>query len=324
MPKKLSRREIAEGLKTVPIEAVLLGASVAGERQLTHKQRKFAEGIALGKSKAQSYREAYNSVGKPETASRRGQELAQHGAVRAQIEALRLANEARRYATPAALRSLVIERLTAHAIDSDINPAQRLRALELLGKVTEIAAFTERREIIKASDPGQAKAALLENLRAALRATSIDAEILESRPAKGNSVTVTEPAAALATDDSPGSDPGPVDEAPAVDPTHPPPPDAPSRAAPPMLSIPHTRSSPSELPSVAPQTAQKLGTRVTPVTLPRVNPDVDAESVETLSRVTPVTVVRENPSEGGGAIESGEWIEDGYRGDPPGGNWVEK
>lgn len=323
MPKKLTRREIAEGLKTVPIEAVLLGAPT-GEKQLTHKQRQFAEQVALGKPAAKAYREVYDTKAEPIHVGHEAHRLKTSPKIAAQIEALRLANEARRYATPAALRSLVIERLTAHAIDTDINPAQRLRALELLGKVTEIAAFTERREIIKASDPGQAKAALLENLRAALRATSIDAEILESRPAKGNSVTATEPAAVLATDDSPGSDPGPVDEAPAVDPTHPPPPDAPSRAAPPMLSIPHTRSSPSELPSVAPQTAQKLGTRVTPVTLPRVNPDVDAESVETLSRVTPVTVVRENPSEGGRAIESGEWIEDGYREDPPGGNWVEK
>jgi preprotein translocase subunit YajC len=31
----------------------------------------------------------------------------------------------------------VIERLTATAIDDEIKPAQRLRALELLGKVTE-------------------------------------------------------------------------------------------------------------------------------------------------------------------------------------------
>jgi hypothetical protein len=37
--KKLSRKEIREGLEAVPIESVILGASSKGEKRLTAKQR---------------------------------------------------------------------------------------------------------------------------------------------------------------------------------------------------------------------------------------------------------------------------------------------
>jgi hypothetical protein len=173
-PMKLNRKQISEAMQSVPLESVLLGATAKGEKQLTARQAAFAEAIALGETKAGAYRKAYNSKGKPHTASRRGQEVAKIGAVQAQIDALKLANEARKYATPAALRSLVIERLTAHAIDDTVKPAQRLRALELLGKVTEIAAFTERREIVKLTSSIDAKAQLLSVLRAAINSQAID------------------------------------------------------------------------------------------------------------------------------------------------------
>lgn len=178
-PLKLSRKQIDTGLAEMPIASILLGATAPGERRLTAKQAKFAEELARGSSKAGAYRAAYD-VRKmsPMHTSAEGQKLAKHPLVARQIEALRLAQEAKKHATPAALRQLVVERLTAHAIDEEIPPAQRLRALELLGKITEVAAFTERREIIKTSDPGQARLALLESLRAALRANSVDAEVV--------------------------------------------------------------------------------------------------------------------------------------------------
>jgi hypothetical protein len=51
--------------------------------------------------------------------------------------------------------------------------------LELLGKVTEVAAFTERRELIKVTDSSQARTKLIQTLRDAMRAGAIDATILE-------------------------------------------------------------------------------------------------------------------------------------------------
>jgi hypothetical protein len=172
--RRLSRKQVAEGLQAQPMESILLGASNSKDKRLTGKQIKFAEALAMGDTKAGAYRKAYNTQGTPVTQSHEGSRIAASPAVSAQVEAFRLAIEAQRYATPAALRALVIERLTTTAIDADIAPAQRLRALELLGKVTEIAAFTERRELIKTDSAVNAKERLIMSLRAAITTSSGD------------------------------------------------------------------------------------------------------------------------------------------------------
>lgn len=234
---KLTRKQVAEGLQSVPLDVVLLGAAGAKTSKLTAKQRKFAEGIAMGKTGAQSYRDSYNTQTAPIHAGHQAHRLKKDPKIAAQIDALTLAAEARKYATPAALRSLVIERLTAHAIDDGINPAQRLRALELLGKVTEIAAFTERREIVRTEKAGDARAALLEILRAALRHNVTDAE---PRPARisGNVIDIADEA-------SQDIDPGAVDDGQGETPTGAHPPDAPQASAHPLLSNPHTELHPN-------------------------------------------------------------------------------
>jgi len=158
----------------MPMEAILLGASNSKEKRLTGKQIRFAEALAMGDTKAGAYRKAYNSNGTPVTQSHEGSRLAASPAVSAQVEAFKLALEAQRYATPAALRALVIERLTQAAINPEIAPAQQLRALELLGKVTEVAAFTERRELIKTDSASNAKERLINSLRAAITTSSGD------------------------------------------------------------------------------------------------------------------------------------------------------
>lgn len=175
---KLTREQIREGLKAQPIEALLLGAGNTKKTTLTAKQQKFAQALAMGETKAGAYRAAYDTQTNPHAQSIEGQRLAAHPSISLQVNALRLAAEAREYATPPALRALVLERLTAHAIDPDVKPAQRLRALELLGKVTEVAAFTERRELIKVTDSGQARTRLIQTLRDAMRAGAVDATVL--------------------------------------------------------------------------------------------------------------------------------------------------
>jgi hypothetical protein len=207
VPKpKLTREQIREGLKSQPMEALLLGAGNARKTTLTAKQQKFAQALALGETKAGAYRSAYDTNSKPAIQSLEGQRLAAHPSIALQVDALRLAAEARAYATPPALRALVLERLTAHAIDPEVKPAQRLRALELLGKVTEVAAFTERRELIKVTDSNQARTKLIQTLRDAMRAGAVDATILEplisaehvepvTIDAEPSSNSVTDPAA---------------------------------------------------------------------------------------------------------------------------------
>jgi phage terminase small subunit len=231
--RKLKRSEIVQALESMPIDSVLVGVSSKGTpRALTAKQRKFAEAIALGETKAGAYRAAYDTQGKPETQSHSGSRLVADPRVAAQIDAFRVAAEARKYATPAALRSLVIEQLTAMAVNPDVKDAQRLRALELLGKVTEVAAFTERREVVKVTGSGDARDRLIESLRVALRAAPIDAEVV------GESLL-----AELAGDDE---HPTPDANAPDARAGGGTPLIRPVAAPDPMLSIPHTQSPNSE------------------------------------------------------------------------------
>ena len=173
---KLSRKQITEALQTVPIEHVLFGAVESKETKLTPKQREFARQLALGESKAGAYRKSRTSKAKPETQSKRGQELAKLGAVQAQADAFRAAYEAAKYTTPAHLRSLAIHQLTMHALNEECPPAQRIKALELIGKMTEVALFTERREVVQVTDAAQIKARLMDTLRQAVQAQAIDVD----------------------------------------------------------------------------------------------------------------------------------------------------
>jgi len=170
--RRLSRKQVAEGLKSMPMEHILLGASNGKDKRLTTKQVAFAQAVAMGETQASAYRKAYNTKSKPIHHGHDASRLAASPAISAQVEAFRLALEAQRYATPAALRALVIERLTTTAIDDAMPPAQRLRALELLGKVTEVAAFTERRELIKTDSASTARERLINSLRTAITTSS--------------------------------------------------------------------------------------------------------------------------------------------------------
>ena len=219
---KMTRAQVKESLKAVPMETILLGVHGAKMTGLTAKQTRFAEEIARGETKAGAYRKAYKSKGKPETQSRRGVELTSDGRIQAQIEAFQAAFEAQKYATPADLRALTIHELTKHALNEDFPPAQRVKALELLGKITEVALFTERREVVQVSNPAELKERLMSTLRLAMGADVVDVEATD-----GDDLL-----AELEGYDSPGENlcpeivADPIEAQPDADPTHPPPPNA--------------------------------------------------------------------------------------------------
>jgi hypothetical protein len=171
---KLTRSQIKQALDQVPIETVLLGAAGAHDVKLTSKQKEFARQIALGETKAAAYRKSRPTKAKPATASRRGQELAANGAIQAQIDAFKLAFEAQRYTSPAHLRALAIQQLTEHSLDPEFPAAQRVKCLELIGKMTEVALFTERREIVQVTDSAQLKDRLMDTLRTITQAQVTD------------------------------------------------------------------------------------------------------------------------------------------------------
>ena len=211
---RLSRKQVKEALEQVPIEQALLGSIGAKEIKLSVKDREFARQIALGESKAGAYRKSRPSRGKPETQSRKGQELCKRDAVQAQIEAYKAAFEAQKYTTPAHLRALAIHELTKHCLDPEFPPAQRIKALELIGKMTEVSLFTERREIVQVTDSSQIKDRLMDTLCTITQSQAVDvddtaAESLLAELAEPDQVSSLDSCDTEPTEPEP-AEPGPV------------------------------------------------------------------------------------------------------------------
>ena len=174
---KLSRKAIDEGLESLPISAIL-GKTVTDG--LTPKQREFARKVAQGKTKAQAYREAFNPNPAPSTIVTTPYKVAADPRVQREIEAYTLALEAEKHRTPAALRSLVIQTLTQVLIDPDTKPAVRINAAKVLGTVTEVAAFTERKEVRTISSSDDARARVMQELRGLLTSGASDATVIDA------------------------------------------------------------------------------------------------------------------------------------------------
>lgn len=164
---KLTRKQIKEGLEAMPIDTLLLGSP----KTLTKKQKAFAEAVALGKPKAQAYREAYNTKASPNVQAVEGHRLSNNPNISLMIEAMKVGIEAQKYLLPSHLRALTIQKLTEKALDPDVNHAQQIKALELLGKITEVALFSERKEVITTDTSAKAKDKLINTLAQAIRSS---------------------------------------------------------------------------------------------------------------------------------------------------------
>jgi hypothetical protein len=190
---KISKREIREGLEQIPIEQLLLGS--ANSRELTHKQKTFAKQVALGKPKTEAYRIAYDTKAKKSTQATDAHKVANNPNVSQMIEAYKRAFEAREYQKPERLRELVIHQLTEMALNPEVKDAQRIRSLELLGKVSEVGAFTERKETKVIHESSKIKEKLLEQLKTII---NVDAKELDDsgdsllRELSGQNPTETE------------------------------------------------------------------------------------------------------------------------------------
>ena len=166
-PIKLSRKQITEGLKQTPIENILLGSLNADKVNLTKKQKDFARAVAEGKPKAQAYRENYNTTTTKQNQAVQASKLASNPKISHMIDAFKVANEAREYLIPTQIRAMAIQNLVSIAIDGEEKTSNKLKALELIGKMSEVALFTERKELIHTNNSADLKAQLLEGLRLA-------------------------------------------------------------------------------------------------------------------------------------------------------------
>jgi hypothetical protein len=163
MPQKLTRAQIKAGLEQVPIES-LLSSGEGKTARLTTKQRAFAHAVALGETKASAYRKAYKPTATKSTLAAQPYILAKDERIAKEIEAYKLALEAEKHRTPAQLKALLVQQLVEHSLNEDFPPAQRMKALQLIGQLFEVGAFLERKETTVVHKSSDIRTRLLERL----------------------------------------------------------------------------------------------------------------------------------------------------------------
>jgi hypothetical protein len=174
--KTLSRKQIREGLEQVPMTDIL-GVSA---RELTPKMQAFAHEVAKGATKADAYRKAYKADAKPSSLAKDPYKIASDPRIVQEIEAYKLALEASKHRTPVALRELVIQSLVQVLIDPKAKQATKVQASKVLGTVTEVAAFTERKEVRTIRSSEDTKAKIMGQLREMLKSGAEDATVIEA------------------------------------------------------------------------------------------------------------------------------------------------
>jgi ethanolamine utilization protein EutP (predicted NTPase) len=223
---KISRAQLREALETVPTDSLF---SPAVSKELTTKQKRFARDVAMGATKAQAYRNNYNAKS-PHTMTSKPYHLAADDRVKAEIEAIKRAISAQEYQTPAALRALVIQSLVGVITNPDSQPGQITAAAKVLGTVTEVAAFTERKEVRTITSSEDARAKIMAELR---QLTAADVEDVTAIDADADSLLAELEAGA------PGDD---VDSGGSVTHRPPTPQDASEESLAYIHTIPHERS----------------------------------------------------------------------------------
>jgi hypothetical protein len=138
------------------------------EHGLTAKREAFAQGVAEGKTLTASYKAAYNAENmSAHCIVTEASKLMANPDVANRVNLLVEVRSRKTTHDAARIKATVIERLQIEASDK-ANPASvRVRALELLGKLTDVAAFRERTII---EEPEASTADLAEQLQDRLSA----------------------------------------------------------------------------------------------------------------------------------------------------------
>ena len=118
----------------------------AKKRKLTAKQERFVAEMIRGATQADAYRTAYDAEGmKPSAVYTEASLLTAHPEITKRLLAHQASVERSAVSSALSKRRWIVERLE-HEAEHAQSDAGRVRALELLGKVTEVALFTDRVE----------------------------------------------------------------------------------------------------------------------------------------------------------------------------------
>jgi hypothetical protein len=163
MVQKLTRAQIKEGLDQIPVET-LLSSGQGKKAKITGKMKAFAHAVALGETKAQAYRVSHKAKPTKATITTEPYKLMRDPRIAREVEAYQLALEAEKHRNPIQLKALLVQQLVQHSLDEDFPPAQRMKALQLIGQLFEVGAFLERKETTVVHKSTDIRTRLLERL----------------------------------------------------------------------------------------------------------------------------------------------------------------
>ena len=178
MVQKLTRAQIKAGFDQVPIES-LLSSGEGRTPKISSKAKAFAHAVALGNTKAAAYRQSYNPKPAKSTIVTAPYKLAADPRIQREVEAYKLAIEAEKHRTPAQLKALLVQQLVEHSLNEDFPPAQRMKALTLIGQLFEVGAFLERKESVIIHKSADIRARLLDRLQARVPSAGPAADALD-------------------------------------------------------------------------------------------------------------------------------------------------
>ena len=151
-----------------PAAVRAIGRGVPADRvlmphvDLTAKQKQFVQAVAAGATNREAYLQAYDVSGSSSTISSTASRIAANPKVRAGIDQQTSVNRLRYSQNPLQIREFVVDSLQ-HEARTAQKPGDRLRALELLGKLADVSAF-ETRTVITHERAGDTTARLREKL----------------------------------------------------------------------------------------------------------------------------------------------------------------
>lgn len=136
--KALPEAAVRQLAKGVPADKVLLP-----NIDLTPKQRKFVRAMAEGSSKREAYLQAYDTRKDSRSVGITACHVAQEPKIQAALAQQQAVERLRYSQNPDQIRTFVVDQLQ-HEAKTAQKPNDRLRALELLGKLADVAAFETR------------------------------------------------------------------------------------------------------------------------------------------------------------------------------------
>ena len=134
---------------------------------LTVKQELFCQEVAKGSNLSAAYRVAYDTTNmKPAVVNSEACKLMAHPIIAERVNTIITENRAKTSLDAIRIRQHVIDKLWQESQAPTNSAAVRVRALELLGKMTDVSLFTERvqTETVTARDATEIEQAIREKL----------------------------------------------------------------------------------------------------------------------------------------------------------------